>query len=85
MSITLHMEDDFGHGTTEYDLDGNILSNSEWRYDYDEDGFLNGESYFRDCILKSRSIYEVTDVDINPLEPEDYTAGTRRTQRRTKE
>ena len=85
VSITLHMEDDFGHGTTEYDLDGNILSNSEWRYDYDEDGFLNEESYFRDCILKSRSIYEVTDVDINPLEPEDYTAGTRSTQRRTKE
>lgn len=85
ISVTVHYEDDFGNATIEYDPDQNVLSNKEWHYEYDKDGFLTGQSYFRDSILRSQSFYEVTDVDINPLEPEDYHAGPRYKKQRTEE
>lgn len=81
ISLTIYKEDDFGKGTKEYDKDGNLVSGSVWEYDYDSDGFLISERYYRDSILKEQSFYEVKDIDINPLEPGDYVS-TYRIKRR---
>lgn len=81
ISLTIYMEDDFGKGTREYDMNGNLVSGSERQYDYDSDGFLIGERYYRDNVLREQSFYEIRDVDINPLESEDYISN-RITRRR---